>query len=175
MVLLQAPLAQVVFRRVLTTPMALLAQVGSRPAPTIPRALLARLGSRLAPTAPTAPLVQADSVVTPPTLDRMTPTWPIRLILVWTAILVRCSDPLAAGMITDDLVDRSTHGTHGTTTGTGLSHNTHGTTGTSGLSSGTTGAGYGNTSTNAGPHSSNLANKTDPRVDSDLGRLPQLF
>ena len=69
--------------------------------------------------------------------------------------------------ITDYVIDR---GTYGTTTGTGLSHNTHGTTGTSGLSSGTTGAGYGNTSTNAGPHSSNLANKADPRVDSDLGK-----
>lgn len=33
-------------------------------------------------------------------------------------------------------------------------------------SSTTTGAGYG--STNAGPHSSNLTNKADPRVDSDL-------
>jgi hypothetical protein len=31
----------------------------------------------------------------------------------------------------------------------------------------TTGAGYGTTSTNAGPHDSNLANKVDPRVDSD--------
>ncbi|KAM0271945.1 hypothetical protein ACHAQH_008884 [Verticillium albo-atrum] len=28
--------------------------------------------------------------------------------------------------------------------------------------------GYGNTSTNAGPHGSNVANKADPRVDSDL-------
>ena len=33
-------------------------------------------------------------------------------------------------------------------------------------SSGTTGTGYG--STNAGPHSSNLENKMDPRVDSDM-------
>lgn len=56
-----------------------------------------------------------------------------------------------------------TTGTHGTTathtTGTHAT-GTHGTTG----SHGTTG-GYG--STNAGPHDSNLANKADPRVDSD--------
>ena len=51
-------------------------------------------------------------------------------------------------------------------------------TGSSGLAgSGTVGSGYGSSgtdnarSTNAGPHSSNLANKADPRVDSDLGRL----
>lgn len=32
-------------------------------------------------------------------------------------------------------------------------------------------AGFGShTAANAGPHSSNLANKLDPRVDSDLGR-----
>jgi len=60
------------------------------------------------------------------------------------------------------------HGTYGTTTGSGLtgSHNAtgagYGTTGT------TTGAGYGSSNTTAGPHSSNLANKIDPRVDSDL-------
>ncbi|EKV11652.1 Putative DHN1 [Penicillium digitatum] len=46
-------------------------------------------------------------------------------------------------------------GTHGTTHGT-----THGNTGVTGTH-GTTG------STNTGPHSSNLANKADPRVDSD--------
>ena len=40
---------------------------------------------------------------------------------------------------------------------------TTGTTGTSGLGS----SGVGNTSTNRGPHDSNLANKADPRVDSD--------
>ena len=28
---------------------------------------------------------------------------------------------------------------------------------------------YGTGSTNAGPHNSNIANKMDPRVDSDLG------
>jgi len=46
-------------------------------------------------------------------------------------------------------------GTHGTTHNTGL-------TGT-----GTAGTGYGSNAT-AGPHSSNLANKVDPRVDSDM-------
>jgi len=59
----------------------------------------------------------------------------------------------------------STTGTHGTHTGT---HGTH--TGTTGglASTGTHGTtGYGNTSTNTGPHDSNLANKADPRVDSD--------
>lgn len=49
-----------------------------------------------------------------------------------------------------------THGTtgtgYGTTTGTGYGS--------------TTGTGYG--STNAGPHDSNIANKVDPRVDSDM-------
>ncbi|KAG9229968.1 hypothetical protein BJ875DRAFT_473520 [Amylocarpus encephaloides] len=69
-----------------------------------------------------------------------------------------------------------THATHGTA-GSGLTgtHNTH-TTG-----SGLTGTHAGNThgthtgttggishSTNAGPHNSNMANKVDPRVDSDL-------
>jgi len=43
------------------------------------------------------------------------------------------------------------------------------TTGTSGYGSSTTGAsGYGSSNTTAGPHSSNLANKMDPRVDSNL-------
>ncbi|KFA76791.1 hypothetical protein S40288_09156, partial [Stachybotrys chartarum IBT 40288] len=54
---------------------------------------------------------------------------------------------------------------------TGTTHGTHGTTG-AGLtgSHGTTGAGIGSTghSANVGPHSSNMANKADPRVDSDL-------
>lgn len=63
------------------------------------------------------------------------------------------------------MIDGSRHGTTGTgvtgshSTGTRDTHGTHG----------TTGAGYG--STIAGPHSSNIANKADPRVDSDLGRL----
>ncbi|GME23387.1 Period circadian protein, partial [Neofusicoccum parvum] len=77
-------------------------------------------------------------------------------------------------------------GTHGTTTGTHGIHDTttgtHGTTtGTHGTHGTTTGAGYGTTgttgshvqhdnphSTNAGPHESNIANKADPRFDSDL-------
>jgi len=56
----------------------------------------------------------------------------------------------------------TTHGTH--TTGSGLTGTTYGT------HTGTTGAGYGptGTSTNAGPHNSNLMNKMDPRVDSDM-------
>lgn len=50
------------------------------------------------------------------------------------------------------------------TTGSGLTGSgTHG----------TTGSGYG--SSTAGPHSSNLANNADPRVDSDLGKLPILL
>ena len=37
------------------------------------------------------------------------------------------------------------------------------------------GSGYGSTGTStAGPHSSNLSNKADPRVDSDLGKLWRL-
>lgn len=55
----------------------------------------------------------------------------------------------------------NTHSSH--TTGSGLTGNTHSahTTG-----SGLTGNNHG--STNAGPHSSNVANKLDPRIDSDL-------
>ncbi|KAI0454361.1 hypothetical protein F5B21DRAFT_243015 [Xylaria acuta] len=68
-----------------------------------------------------------------------------------------------------------THGTHGTT-GTGIT-GAHGTDGTSGMT-GTTG-GYGSSTGTAGafgstgatgregPHSSNMANKLDPRIDSD--------
>jgi len=53
------------------------------------------------------------------------------------------------------------HTTH--TSGTGVGH-----TGT-GVGNTGTGAGYtGTSNTTAGPHSSNLANKADPRVDSDL-------
>jgi len=70
--------------------------------------------------------------------------------------------------VDSDLDGSRNAGAYGTTTGSGLtgSHNTtgagYGTTGT------TTGAGYGSSNTTAGPHSSNLANKVDPRVDSDL-------
>ena len=52
----------------------------------------------------------------------------------------------------------------------GLNQTTHPTTGNP-STVGSTGAGIGGTttgSTNAGPHSSNLLNKADPRVDSDL-------
>lgn len=53
-----------------------------------------------------------------------------------------------------------------TTGGSGL------TSGTSGTSSHGTGMG---SSTATGLHSSNLANKADPRVDSDLGmRIPMI-
>ena len=85
----------------------------------------------------------------------------------------------------------STHGTRGPTstlgssTGTGHAqpltggntHGTHGPTSTLGSSTGTGhaqpltgGTTHGtSTSTTAGPHNSNIANKLDPRVDSDLG------
>ena len=50
-------------------------------------------------------------------------------------------------------------------TGTGYGSGTTG----SGYGSGTTGSGYGS-STTQGPHSSNMENKIDPRVDSDGSR-----
>jgi len=58
-------------------------------------------------------------------------------------------------------------GSHNTTGAhhTGATSGLTGTTGTTGYGSGTTG--YGSGSTNAGPHDSNVANKLDPRVDSD--------
>ncbi|KAE8453947.1 hypothetical protein EG329_007723 [Mollisiaceae sp. DMI_Dod_QoI] len=72
-------------------------------------------------------------------------------------------------------------GTAGHTAGTGVTgtngYGTSGVTGTNGYgtsgvtgNSGYTGTGNGvtRTTTTAGPHSSNLANKVDPRVDSDL-------
>lgn len=56
----------------------------------------------------------------------------------------------------------NTHGTHtGTHAGTGLA-GTHGTTGHTGT------VGSGNSNTTAGPHNSDMLNKLDPRVDSDL-------
>ncbi|KAG7142988.1 hypothetical protein HYQ45_000748 [Verticillium longisporum] len=61
--------------------------------------------------------------------------------------------------VDSDRDNRAAHDTYGSST-------THGTTGTHG-STGLGSSGYGNTSTNAGPHDSNLANKADPRVDSD--------
>ena len=70
--------------------------------------------------------------------------------------------PVKLTMCTDG---SNRHG-HGTT-GSGLTggHNTG--TGLTGRNDNT---GYGAGSTTAGPHSSNLANKADPRVDSDLGQ-----
>lgn len=60
-----------------------------------------------------------------------------------------------------------THGTHAGTTGTHVG--TAGTTtGTHGTHAGTTGAGPGPAPNTAGPHKSDLLNKADPRVDSDL-------
>lgn len=85
-----------------------------------------------------------------------------------------------------DTVRTGTHGTHGAgMTGTTGTHGTHGTIGThgttgAGYGSSTTGAGFGSSTTgttgagydnprsvNDGPHGSNMANKADPRIDSD--------
>jgi hypothetical protein len=63
-------------------------------------------------------------------------------------------------------------GQYGSNTGSGLtgSHGTHNTgsglTGTHGAHGGTVGSG--NSNTTAGPHNSDMLNKVDPRVDSDL-------
>ncbi|KAF2763012.1 hypothetical protein EJ05DRAFT_471965 [Pseudovirgaria hyperparasitica] len=62
----------------------------------------------------------------------------------------------------------TTHGTTTTAPHTGATHQGHSHGDPTGISS--TGAGFGTnhgTSTNAGPHNSNVANKLDPRVDSD--------
>ncbi|KAH8773236.1 hypothetical protein BGZ57DRAFT_1005243 [Hyaloscypha finlandica] len=69
--------------------------------------------------------------------------------------------------IDSDLDSSRTGGINGTThTGHGTTHAGHGTTGGYiGTSTGVTGT---SGSTTAGPHSSNLANKIDPTVDSDL-------
>lgn len=69
--------------------------------------------------------------------------------------------------------DNTGYGSHGTGSGlTGRNDNTgYGSHGTgSGLTGRNDNTGYGADSTTAGPHSSNLANKADPRVDSDLGQ-----
>ena len=67
----------------------------------------------------------------------------------------------------DPRVDSDLDGRRGLESNTGT-HNTSSGYG-SGSGIGSTAGGYGSTSgTSAGPHSSNLANKTDPRVDSDL-------
>lgn len=57
----------------------------------------------------------------------------------------------------------------------GRAQHTYGTTGTTGATGMNTGNTYtqneyGTGSTNAGPHNFNVANKMDPRVDSDLGK-----
>jgi hypothetical protein len=66
----------------------------------------------------------------------------------------------------------------------GRAQHTYGTTGTTGTTGMNTGMNTGNTytqneygtgSTNAGPHNSNMANKMDPRVDSDLGKNTSPF
>ncbi|CAG7940612.1 unnamed protein product [Penicillium salamii] len=57
-----------------------------------------------------------------------------------------------------------THGLGDTGHGSTLGSTTHGTTKSVADTGATT---YGSSSTNAGPHSSNIANKADPRVDSD--------
>jgi len=67
----------------------------------------------------------------------------------------------------DPRVDSDMDGSRnmGAATGTTGTTHTHGTTGGyTGTGNGVTGTG----STNAGPHNSNLANKIDPRVDSDM-------
>jgi hypothetical protein len=64
----------------------------------------------------------------------------------------------------------SSTGTHSTTGGlTGNSHSTTGSglTGSHGTHTGAT-VGSGNSNTTAGPHNSDMLNKIDPRVDSDL-------
>jgi len=65
----------------------------------------------------------------------------------------------------DPRVDSDRSGAYGTTGTTGAYTGTH-VGNTTGTHTGTTG-GISH-STNAGPHNSNLANKADPRVDSDL-------
>lgn len=109
-----------------------------------------------------APQVQARLVMDPlertihlvPTLQ----TWPTKLILALTAIVVcypGCSKSIGI-LKTDPLADGRS-GTSGA----------YGTSGT-----GTTGYGSTGTHNTAGPHSSDLANKADPRVDSDRGTWP---
>lgn len=63
----------------------------------------------------------------------------------------------------DPRIDSDRDGRAAHSTGLGSS-NTHST----GLGSNTHSTGVGSTNTTAGPHSSNMANKADPRVDSDL-------
>lgn len=73
----------------------------------------------------------------------------------------------AADPRVDSDLDSTRTGAFGTGTGTGSTGyaGTSGVTGNSGYTG--TGTGVTGTTTTAGPHSSNLANKIDPRVDSD--------
>lgn len=62
-----------------------------------------------------------------------------------------------------------TGNTYGSSTGSGLGGHSSGThTGSDAYGSSNTGN-YGSGNINAGPHDSKLANKADPRVDSDRG------
>ncbi|RPA85682.1 hypothetical protein BJ508DRAFT_411688 [Ascobolus immersus RN42] len=80
--------------------------------------------------------------------------------------------------VDSDRDGRATHGTHGTTHNTTGAHNTtgtHGTTGTHNNNLGSnTGHGVGTSNlpgpapNTAGPHKSDLLNKLDPKVDSDM-------
>jgi len=71
--------------------------------------------------------------------------------------------------VDSDMDHRATGITGGTGYGTTGGTTGYGTTGNTTHGTGVTGAGTGAAgSTNAGPYSSNLANKLDPRVDSDL-------
>lgn len=109
-----------------------------------------------------APQVQARLVMGP--LERtiqlvlILQTWPTRLILALIAIVV-CY-PGGSKFVGILKINLSADGRSGTSGAYG--------------SSGTGTTGYGSTGTHntAGPHSSDLANKADPRVDSDRGKWP---
>lgn len=90
----------------------------------------------------------------------MAQTLPTRPILL-VSLLFNLHDQFltTTQRVDSDLDGRATHNTTGHAT-TGHSTTGHTTTGAYGTSG----------STNAGPHDSNLANKADPRVDSDLDR-----
>lgn len=76
--------------------------------------------------------------------------------------------PLAQAMAST--TGGSGFGSSGPGIGSAGTHGTHGTHGGAGIgSTGVSGGGYGDPrSTNVGPHSSNIGNKADPRIDSDL-------
>lgn len=80
-------------------------------------------------------------------------------------------DPAAATSSTDNIT-ASQNKSYDTTSSTAGSHGLGSNTTSSGLpSAGTTGTHTSVHNTTAGPHSSNMANKTDPRVDSDNSRF----